>query len=261
MLAGFGVFVLAGGAFVAFRWSQRGAHEASTADAIAQYRRDQGHNAGAGFLRPASGVYTYRAQGSERISVLGTTQQWGPTAPATVTRGTGECWALRIAYNTNHWEEQRYCPTRTGLLDLGQRIHQSFDFGVTNVGDTNVITCRPPGEAIRIAAQPGDSWRQSCTGRSGDQKTTVTSAGRNTFVGIEPVPVGGKAVPALHYRQRRTLSGDQTGTEDTELWFALDDGMVLRSTHDARVVSPSPVGDVTFVERGTITLLSRVPRR
>ena len=193
--------------------------------------------------------------------MLGTSQPWGPTMPATVTEDAGGCWTLRIDYNTNHWQEQRYCPSGTRLLDVGERIFQSFDFGVAHVSDTNVITCDPPGEAIRLDARPGDVWRQSCIGRNTSGDTNVASAGTNTFVGIEQLHIDGKTVPALHYRQRRTLSGDQKGTEDTHVWFGVSDAMVLRSTHDTHVTSPSPIGDVTYVERGEFQLTSRNPRR
>ena len=261
VLAALGVLLVAGGAFAAYRWSQRGAGEASAKEAIARYRREAGANPDAGFLRPAAGVYAYQAKGTERISILGTSQQWGPRMPATVVHEAGDCWTLRIDYNTNHWQEQRYCPSGRRLLDLGERIFQSFDFGVAHVSDTNVITCNPPGEAIRVDAQPGDTWRQSCTGRSAGGDTKVTSSGTNTFVGIEQLRIEGETVPALHYRQRRTLSGDQKGREDTHIWFGVLDGMVLRSTHDTRVTSPSPVGDVDYVEQGEFQLTSRKPRR
>jgi hypothetical protein len=261
VLAVIGVVVIAGGAFVAYRWSQRGAAEVSTKDAIARYRQEEGTSSDSGSLRPANGVYTYQARGTERLSLLGTSQQWGPTMPVTVTHDTGKCWALRIDYNTNHSQTQQYCPSGTQLLDLGERIYQSFDFGVARVSDTNVITCKPPGQVIRVDAQPGDSWRQSCNGRGTGQGTKFRSAGTNTFVGIEKLRIDGKTVPALHYRQRRTLSGDQTGTEDTNSWFAIGDAMLLRSTHDTHVTSSSPIGNVTYTERGQFQLASRTPRR
>ncbi len=261
VLAAVGVLVVAGGSVAAYRWSQRGAGEASAKDAIARYRREAGANPDAGFLRPAAGVYAYQAKGTERISFLGTSQQWGPSMPATVVDGGGGCWTLRIDFNTHHWQEQRYCPSGRRLLDPSERVFQSFDLGVAHVSDTTFITCDPPSEAIRLDAQPGDSWPASCTGRNADGSTTVRSTGTNTFVDIEQLRIGGETVPALHYRQRRTLSGDQKGSDDTHLWFGVLDGMVLRSTHDTRATSPSPVGDVEYVERGEFELTSRKPRR
>jgi hypothetical protein len=256
-----GVLIVGGAAFVAYRWSQRGAEEASAAQAIERYRGERGAGADAGFLQPASGVYAYEAKGTERISFLGTSQQWGPTMPATVVHEADGCWTLRIDYNTNHWQEQRYCPSGRRLLDPGERVFQSFDLGLAHVGDTTFIACDPPAEAIRVDAQPGESWPVSCTGRNADGSTTVTSTGTNTFVGLEQLRIGGETVPALHYRQRRKLSGDQNGSDDTHLWFGVLDGMVLRSTHDTRVTSPSPVGDVDYVEKGVFRLTSRKPRR
>jgi len=254
------VLLVAGGARLAVAWINRGAEEASTRDVIERYRREAGGGAGtSGFLRPARGVYTYRASGTERLSILGTAQQWGPTMPATLTTGADGCWTLRIDYSTNHWQEEDYCPSGNRLLDEGGRGYQSFDFGAAKIGDTTVFTCDPPGEVIRVDARPGESWPQSCEGRSQGSGTTVRSAGTNTFVGIEELVIGGRKVPALHYRQRRTLSGDQTGTEDTHSWYAVGDAMLLRATHDTTVRSPSPIGEVTYTEQGEFRLTSLRP--
>lgn len=253
---------LAGGVGVfAALWANRGAEEVSTQDAIERYRQEEGGGAEtAGFLRPASGVYTYEASGTERLSLLDTSQQWGPTMPATVTREPNDCWSIRIDFNTNHWQEKRYCPSEDLLLDVGGRSYQSFDLVATTIGDTTEFTCDPPGEVIRVNAEPGESWNLSCDGRSESRGTEVTSAGTTTFVGIEQLTIGGEEVAALHYREQRELSGDQTGTNDTDEWFAVTDGLLLRSTHDARVSSPSPIGDVVFTEEGEFQLTSLTPR-
>ena len=251
-----------GGVLFARSWSERGAEEASTEDAIQRYREQEGAGDGAsGFLRPAAGVYEYEASGTERLSLLETTQRWGPTMPATVRHEPDGCWVLRIEYSTNHWQELTACPTETELLEDGGRTFQSFDFVAFTVGDTNVFTCEPRGVMIRIDAQPGDRWSQSCDGRSEQRGTKVTSAGPNTFLGVEELDIGGTTVGALHYRSERTLSGDQTGGETTHSWYSVTDGMLLRSTHDVRVASPSPIGDVVYTERGEFQLTSRTPQR
>ncbi len=253
---------LAGGAGVfAVLWANRGAEEVSTQDAIERYREEEGGGAEtAGFLEPATGVYTYEGSGTERLSLLGTKQEWGPTIPATVTRETDGCWSFRIDFSTNHWQVKKYCPSEDLLLDLGGPLHQSFDLVAAQVGDTTELTCDPPIQVIRVNAEPGESWDASCEGRSDDRGTEVTSTGTNTFVGIEQIEIGGEEVASLHYRERRELSGDQTGTEDTHEWFAVTDGLLLRSTHDTRVSSPSPIGDIVYTEEGDFRLTSRTPR-
>ena len=262
VLLGVVVALAIGAVAFAIAWSNRGADEVSTRDVVERFREDNGNADGSGgFLRPPAGVYQYRATGTERLSIASTEQQWGPTMPATVARRADGCWSLRIEYSTNHWQEQRYCPDQDSLLDVGGKVFQKFDFVTFAVTDTSVFTCHPPSAVIRVDASPGDSWAASCTGKSTERDTQVTSAGTNTFVGVEDVDVDGETVRAFHYRLQRTLSGDQTGTEDTHDWYSATDGLLLRSTRNTRVASPSPIGDVIYTEQGEFRLVSTQPRR
>ena len=147
------------------------------------------------------------------------------------------------------------------LEEDGGRTFQSFDFVVSTIDDRNVFICDPPGEAIRVDAEPGSTWPQSCVGRSVGRSTEVTSSGTNTFVGIDTVEVAGRPTRAYRYLSERTLSGDQTGTEMSETWFRVPDGLPLSATRDVRVESPSPIGAVMYTEQGTYRLTSLVPQR
>ncbi len=66
----------------------------------------------------------------------------------------------------------------------------------------------------------------------------------------------------MHYVSERTLSGDQTGTEHTEMWFAVDNGLPLRNERTITVVSPapSPLDSVTYTEHGSWALQSLTPQ-
>jgi len=249
----------AGGVAFAVAWAQRGAEEASVQDAL---RELGGESAGdAGFLRPAAGVYVYAGTGTERLSVLGTSQQWGPNLPGVVRHSRDACWTFKIEYSTNHWQETTYCPRDQVLEELGGRTSQKFDFVVKAITDLSVFTCDPPGETIRLAAEPADHWQQSCAGRSPERGTNVRSTGTNTFVGIESIRIGGRSVRSYHYRYERSLTGDQAGTEEFEIWFAVRDGLPLREVRSVRVESPSPIGAVTYTEQGTYVLTSLTPRQ
>lgn len=246
----------------AILWARRGADPVATRDVVERYRTErQAGDERSGLLRPAAGVYRYRASGSERISLGSTEQQWGPTMPATVTDRADGCWSLRIEFSTNHWRAQRYCPRPGMLLEVGGTVFQRFEFVAFSATDTSVFTCDPPNVAIRVDAVPGAAWAASCEGRSPQRATRVESTGTNTFVGVEDIDVDGAPVRAYHYRLQRTLSGDQTGTEDTHEWYAADTGLLLRATHDSRVASPSPFGDVVYTEVGEFRLQSGRPRR
>lgn len=250
------VLVLAGaGAAFAVAWSNRGAEEASLSDAIAKFRR-QGQDGDAGFLRPAVGVYTYRGTGTERLSVLGTTQHWGPELPGTISRAVDGCWTFRIEYSTHHQQDWDYCPNGTTLQETGGQTLQSFSFVATTLEDLQLFTCDPPADAIRLEAKPGEHWRQACEGHSPSRGTSVRSTGTNTYVGLTNVRVGSAQVLAYHSRIRRELSGSQTGTEQMDMWFSTRDGMPLRVTRDIAVDTPSPIGAVTYTERGHFELTS-----
>ena len=251
----------AGGA-VAFgiAWSHRGAQEASTDQAVEEFR--QRHDAaGSSFLRPASGVYTYVGTGTEKLSLLATTQQWGPEIPVTVTGEADGCWAFRIDYSTNHWQSSRFCPAGRVLKQTGETTFQSFDFVAVNVSDTNETVCDPPIDRVRVDARPGDSWTATCTGRSPSRNTEFAATGTDTFVGVESVTVAGEDVAAYHYRVERSVSGSQTGSEHYDMWFSALDGLPVKTERSVEVHSPSPIGTVTYTEQGSFTLDSITPRR
>lgn len=256
------VLSIGGVAFYFVAWRHRGAEEASVSEAVEKFR-DEGQGGQADFLSPAPGVYTYEGTGTEKLSVLGTSQQWGPRLPSTVTRGDDSCWTWRIDYSTNHYQEVHYCPEGRVLQEVSGITYQSFDFVAFSVGDLNEFTCEPRADTIRVDAEPGDTWDQSCDGKSKDRGTRVTSAGTNEFVGIEDVKVGDDEVPAYRYKSERELTGDQTGTEKTESWYAVRDGLLLKTTRNLRVASPAPppLGDVIYTEEGTYTLSSLTPQR
>lgn len=258
-----GVLAAAGAVVLAVLWANRGPEEASQTELVERYRAEAGSDEPSQFLRPATGVYTYEATGTEALSILGTTQRWGPTMPASVTRQDDGCWTLRLEFSTLHWSENRFCPDSEPdrLLGPGSRSYQAFDFGAATIGETSVFTCDPPSEVIRVDAEPGESWPVSCTGTSESGTTSVTSAGTNTFLGIEELTVGRRRIAALHYREERTLSGSQNGTGTTDNWYSVTDGMLVRSTRTNQVTSPSPIGDVVFTEEGEFTLTSLQPTR
>lgn len=260
-LAAVVTLVLVGLGTAGYLWTTRGAEEVRVSDRIREYREAAGSDQPSEFLRPATGVYTYEATGTESLSVLGLEQQWGPTMPATVTRQGDDCWTLRIDFSDQHWSENRYCPADEVLKGPGGRSYQGFDLGATVVGEVSVFTCDPESEVIRVEADPDDSWPASCDGASEGGTTSVTSAGTNTFVGIEELTIGGETIAAFHYREDRDLTGSQTGLGTTDNWYSVTDGMLLRSRRTNTVTSPSPIGDVVYEESGEFTLSSLEPTR
>ena len=59
---------------------------------------------------PQSASTSYRGTGTEKLSVLGTSQQYGPELPGTISHTTNGCWTFRIEYSTHHRQDWDYCP-------------------------------------------------------------------------------------------------------------------------------------------------------
>lgn len=254
------LLALAAGGFLAWVWGGGGAHQASVDDALSRFRSARAAGK-VNPLQPAAGVYRYRGRGTESLSVLGAHQGWGRVVPVTIVPTSAGCWTVRLDYSTHHRQELRYCERGTRLLELGGSTRQRFEFGAFAADDTSTFVCDPPGVAVKIGAAAGDSWRQSCSGGSAEQHTKVTSAGPNTFLGIRTLRIGGKPVDAYVYRTDRTITGDQSGHEHDEMWFAVDTGLLVRYHRDSSVATPSPVGSVQYTELGTVTATELTPRR
>ena len=255
------VAVLVGGAIpFAIAWSHRGAKEASIDRAVAEFRKSHGA-AGAGFLRPASGVYTFVGTGTEKLSLLATTQRWGPHIPVTVTEQANDCWTFHVGYSTHHSLSTRYCANGHVLRETGETTSQTFDFVAFESGDTNDVVCDPPIDRIRVDAKPGSTWHAACDGHSKSRGTAFHAAGTETFVGVEQLRVGDDLVPVYHYSVSRTLSGSQTGSERYDVWYSVVNGLPVKTDRHVTVRSPSPIGAVTYTERGEYSLASLTPRR
>jgi hypothetical protein len=242
-------------------WRRSGAHEASTGDAERRFHESSSTEPPAPkVLRPPAGVYVYRGSGTEHLSLPPKSQSQGPRMPATVTHRGDGCWTFRIDYSTAHWQTWIYCPRNGGLVELGGETFERWDFVVTKYDSTSTFACNPPSVAIRAALRTGDTWQQRCTGTSSGTKGAATTSGPYRFVGREDVDVGGVAVAAYHFSQTRTLSGSQTGTQTTELWFAVKDGLPLRNERNVTVHTDTVVGSSTYTEHGSFALTSLVPR-
>ena len=253
--------VVVGGAIsFAISWSHRGADEASLDRAVERFRTSHGAST-AGFLRPASGVYTFVGTGTEKLSLLATTQHWGPRIPVTVTGDTKKCWTFRVDYSTHHWQSVRYCAKGRVLHQTGETTSQTFDFVAVEVSDANETVCDPPADRVRVDAQPRTRWPVKCDGHSTSRGTRFHAAGTDTFIGIERLRIGGEVVPVYHYSVDRTLTGDQSGSEHYDMWYSVLDGLPLKTVRRVTVKSPSPIGAVTYTEKGAYTLNSLTPRR
>jgi hypothetical protein len=212
----------------------------------------------AAVLRPPQGVYLYEGGGTDQLSTPPKEQAEGPSMPATVTHRDDGCWTFRIDYSTNHWQSWDYCSGEGDLDESGGSSYQRWDFTVFVQETTSTFVC---DSAVTIDAEqaPGDTWEQSCSGTSTGTEGEALSAGSCTFVGREDVQVGGDTVPAYRYHRERTMSGAQTGTEVSEVWFAAETGMPLRNERHIEVRTDTVIGEVTYTEDADFLLTSLEP--
>lgn len=258
VIAGLVLAVLVGlGVLVTVRWSKNRAREVDIADVAAPTGTTL--PAKADVLRPSQGVYLYRGSGTDALDKPPSTQAEGPSMPGIVRHHTDGCWTFRIDYSTNHWQRWDYCPTAGGLDEVGGAAYQRWNFGALVNETTSRFDCRAP--VIKADQQPGDEWRQTCTGVSTGVDGVTHSSGPFRFIGTETLTIGGHRVRAHHYRRERTNTGNQDGSEAGDVWFSADTGMLLRSRHQIEATTDTVIGKVHYTEDGDFELTSLVPKR
>lgn len=260
------VVAVVGGLVFAQRWSERRPDAKSVGEAIEEYEESERTAPPSGTAAPVAmpepGVYVYEGGGTEELSLLGTTQDQGPTLPATVTVD-GRCFTFRVAYNEHHAQEWRFCRRGDRLLEMSGTTEQEFDFVAFTVDDRTTLTCEPPAVRVDLAHEPGDRTEQRCEGVSERDGSSTISDAVSTFVGPDTLTIAGETVDVLHYRLRSVVTGDRTGENTEEVWFAATTLLPLREEHTIRVESPAPapLGRVTYVEEGWFQATSLTPER
>lgn len=254
--------ITAGGAFFAWRWTQRGPERASVSGAVDRFRTSSTVEIARRPLQPRPGVYVYDGTGSESLSFLSTSQPQGPTQPGTVTVTGNGCWTFRIDFNSFHSQTWNRCATGGRLVESGGRTDQRFDFVTFKMSEHSTVTCTSPFVVADPSAKAGSTKPVRCNGHSSTTNANFTQTGVVTFVGAETLDIGGTPVSALHEREQLLLSGDQTGSVRIDLWLAASDGLPLSETHEINVVSgaPPPLNHVTYSEHGNWRLKSLTPR-
>ncbi len=209
-------------------------------------------------VRPAAGVYRYQGSGTESISTPPLSQTQGPTMPGTVEWGDDGCWTFRIDLSSNHWQSWTYCPEGDTVSEVGGSTWQRWMIGATAITNLSVFTCTQGAVVVAPTAGP-DSWDERCTGTSDTVPGETVSAGSYRLVGEESIDVGGTKVRTQHFTSERTMTGAQTGTERSELWFALDTGLPVRNERSITADSDTPIGTTTYTEEGAFSLVSAEP--
>jgi hypothetical protein len=230
-------------------------------EAIEEFRTDEDSSSANvdASLTPPAGVYTATGEGQESLSFPPISQTDGAVMPATVTHHPDGCWTFTLDYNEAHTQTWRYCIDESNrtLVEQGGQTFQRWDLGALTVENTSTFVCDPPAFAFDPDAIPATEWNQRCEGTNSQTAGVTVSVGPYVFLEAETLTVGGDDIATHHYRQTRTLSGAQTGTQTAEIWIAVDDGLPLRIERAVELDSSSPVGTITYTENGWWQLTSR----
>ena len=159
-------------------------------EALRIYRREQTGKVLASLRNrlPAPGVYTYRTNGGEGLSLMGVERSFPSTTSMIV--ADGRCATVSWVPITQHTEVTTVCDGPGGALTVPRLVTDESIAGTTT---TSTITCPATAYLVPPAARPGQRWGVTCSLASPAEK--VAMAGE--VLGPATVVVGG------HTRARR----------------------------------------------------------
>jgi hypothetical protein len=216
---------------------------------------------GAVVVRPPAGVYQSDASGKASISFPPTSQNYGSSAPVTVTHQGDNCWTTGVDFNAAFQQRWNYCIDNGALTEHSNYTSTSWDLGATSITNISEFNCSPPGEIIKTGERREEVSTYTCTGTSDSIAGITTSAVTFESLGVESLTIDSVATPAFHYRETDLLSGPQKGTTVIDYWYSLQDMLLVRMERRINLRTDSPVGEVTYKEDGEWQLASLIPVR
>ncbi len=216
----------------------------SIADVVARFHQ-RGGPAGS-----RDGVYLYLTRGGESVDALGGAHHRYP-GTTSITSVGAPC-GVRL-----DWEPLRersatwtLCTTPHGVELRRFAVSHRF-FGL---GDTTAYSCA--GSVLLPAHESaGATSPFHCRSSRGRE------AGTAHVVGFQPVSVKGTALSAVHVRTVAHVTGGDHGTEITDWWFDVRNGLPLRIDLESRTSRGIFVGTVHYREDASLRLLSTKPLR
>jgi hypothetical protein len=224
-------------------------HDTSTpvsiAEVVARFHR-RGVAAGA-----RDGVYVYVTRGSESVDALGGATHRYPPRTSITSVGV-EC-GVRLRWQPLEERSAAWtlCKTTRGVELLGFQVSHRF-FGQ---GDTTAYACA--GSVLLPSGESGGATSPfHCRSSSGRE------TGDARVVGFQTITVAAKPLSAVHVRTTAHVSGGDQGTEITDWWFDVRNGLALRIDLESRTGRDLPiVGTVHYREDASLRLASTRPLR
>lgn len=197
---------------------------------------------------PDPGVYVYTTRGREHVTALGGTEHVYPTQTLLTVTPTGCGVHLRWDLLAERYEEWNLCrgPDAIVLAPDGVQFHQFF-----GQSQTDLAVCRA---AVPIAPAPpvGTSIDRDCT-LAGEAWHPVWTAQAQGSAELD-----GASVATSEFHVTIDLDGDLP-EHSTQRWSFAPNGLPVAIEFDMESVNPSPVGDVTYTETITATLVALEP--
>ena len=195
------------------------------------------------------GVYVYATRGSESVDALGGATHHYPKRTSITSVGVACGVRLRWQPLEERSATWTLCRTARGVELLGFQVSHRF-FGQ---GDTTAYSCA--GSILLPTREPdGATSPFRCHSDRGKE------AGSAHVVGFESVPVKGTPRKVVHVRTVAHVSGGDEGTEITDWWFDVQNGLVLGIDLESHTGRGLPiVGTVHYREDASLRLLSTTP--
>ena len=201
------------------------------------------------YVVPAEGVYAYRTTGGDSLSIAGASHTYPPETYATVTHLGGCQWRNEFDAAHENTDVRTLCSEPRRLLELDDKRSITY-FGQTQGEE---LRCDPPVVLNDISEAPGATMSGEC--HSGDASGRV----QITYLGHQPVVVGGVAVDAVHWHAHAIITGRANGTADEEAWVVPQTGLMLRwdrlNDDNAHVFG----ADIHYHEKASFVLESLTP--
>jgi hypothetical protein len=215
----------------------------------------------AGPGRLSTGLWAYNAGGSENIDLLGGALHEFPPVVAQSVVDTPCGQTIDVQLFEQRRDTLELCRDDQGRLVFDRLVTQHEFVGVRDV--TSTSECDPvpvwwPG----IEPVPTGETSSDCRSSS-DMAGDIASVVRHRVLGRDEVRVGDVEVPAVHVRltcEVGTHTDATRGSYAADLWFGIEDPVILRRTLDARVDSDTPLGRVRLEEQFDIVVQSLTPR-
>jgi hypothetical protein len=203
------------------------------------------------YVRPPEGVYSYRTEGWESISVGGAKHEYPARTYTTVTHLDGCRWEARGDVIEEHVDRRIWCSDVDRLLQHFQSREVEF-FGKRDQVD---FTCDPPGVLHAVGLTPGATEAADCADGKGNHARLV-----RTYHGTQTMTVGGESVVVEHLTISGSFSGKATGSSEDAVWVLASNGLTVRWDRTVDTLADAAFGaKVRYREQASFVLESLIP--